>query len=85
MSTDIINGGMALIGAGFLFQNVRAIWKDKSYRGVRMTPTVFFITWGMWNLYYFYSIGQMYSLIGFSVIAVIDVMWICLMFKYRRN
>jgi len=85
MTPDMVNGLFEVVGGVLLIQNVLAIAKDKKYRGVRILPTVFFALWGLWNLYYYPYLDQMYSFLGGLFLFGSNLVWIILMVKYRNN
>lgn len=76
MTPDMINGSFELMGAFFLLLNVRQLYRDKELNGVHWAPTLFFSTWGVWNLYYYPSLGQWYSFAGGLAIVCINTFWL---------
>jgi hypothetical protein len=81
---DVVNGSFELLGGFMLWQNVRAIRRDKAVRGVRILPTAFFTLWGIWNLYFYPSLGQWASFVGGLNIVVANLIWVGLMVRYSR-
>lgn len=79
---DLINGLFEASGAVFLGMNVRQALKDKMIRGVHWGPTVYFTAWGIWNLYYYPSLGQWVSLAGGLGISGMNLVWAALMIRY---
>lgn len=76
MTPDMINGSFELMGAFFLLLNIRQLYRDKELNGVHWLPTLFFSTWGIWNLYYYPSLGQWYSFAGGLAIVCINTFWL---------
>jgi hypothetical protein len=82
---DAVNGLFELCGAVALWQNVRAIRRDKTIAGVHWGATAFFTTGGLWNLYYYPSLDQWASFAGGLAIAGVNLVWLGYVWKYRRN
>jgi hypothetical protein len=79
---DIINGLFELFGGSMVWMNVRQIAKDKAVKGVHWLPTLFFSSWGYWNLYYYPHLHQWMSFIGGLCIVAGNTCWVVLMLKY---
>jgi len=82
---DIINGCFEFGASLFQLINVIATYRDKKIRGIRIVPTMFFTSWGIWNLYYYPQLNQIWSFIGGLGIVITNLIWVVLMIKYRRN
>lgn len=83
---DMINGLLfELIGGLLLWKNVAAIRRDKKIAGVDWRPTVFYFTWGIWNLYYYPSLGQWFSFLGGILIVTANGIWLLYVYKYREK
>lgn len=85
MLPDIVNGLFEGLGALVLYQNVRAIRRDKEVKGIDWRVTLFFTAWGYWNLYYYPSLGQWFSFAGGLAICSMNCYWLSLAIKYRRS
>lgn len=85
MLPDLINGAFELLGGVALWQNVRRIRKDKQCRGVNWQVTLFFTSWGFWNLFYYPSLNQWASFTGGLNIVAANFVWLWYAIKYRRN
>lgn len=83
MWPDLINGTFELLGAVALWQNVRALYRDRVLRGVHWTPTAFFASWGLWNLFYYPSLDQWASFAGGVAIVAVNLVWLGLVIRYR--
>lgn len=81
---DNINGSFELYGGIAIFMNCWQLYKDKEVKGVNIWSTIFFNTWGIWNLYYYPSLGQWASFLGGVVITIGNTMWVSLMVHYLR-
>ncbi len=82
---DLTNGAFELLGGFSLWQNVRRLRRDKSIKGVDWRVTLFFTSWGLWNLYYYPHLDQWASFLGGLGIVAANAAWLYYVFKYRRN
>lgn len=85
ISPDLINGAFEASGAAFLLLNVARLVKDKRLNGIHWLPSVFFSSWGVWNLYYYPSLGQMWSFFGGLLIVLMNTVWLMLVAYYAVN
>jgi len=53
MNIDIINGSFELFGGILYLLNIKALYISKKVEGISLLPTVFFTSWGLWNLFYY--------------------------------
>ena len=81
--TDKINGGFELAGGFFLMLSIFQVWHDKSVAGVNPIHVGFFAVWGYWNLYYYKSIKQPWSLVASYFITAMNTLWLGLLIYYR--
>jgi len=58
--------------------------KDKSVSGLSIISVIFFTIWGYWNLFYYPSLGQMWSFAGGIVVVIANSIWTYLLLKYAR-
>lgn len=80
---DIINAIFEMAGGCFLWLNVMKLYKAKCVRGVSVACYIFYLGWGYWNLYYYPSLNQMWSLIGTTSVVLANTVWVYLAWKYR--
>lgn len=85
MIADLINGGFELLGGLFILNHCRVLYAQKAVRGVSVLSTAFFTLWGLWNLYFYPSLGQWASFAGGVVIVVANGVWIALALFYARR
>ena len=76
MNPDMINGLFEIFGAIVLCDNVRLIRKHKAVKGINPWTTVFFTSWGVWNLFYYPSLGQWFSFAGGVAIVAVNAVWL---------
>lgn len=86
ITSDVINGAFEFLGSVVLWRNVHALYRDKIYKGVRLSSTAFFMAWGYWNLYYYPSLGQYWSVAGGVSIVAANTVWaLQMVYYYYRN
>jgi hypothetical protein len=81
--SDRINGGFELAGGFFTVLHILRVLADKSVAGVSITTVLFFTLWGFWNLYYYKSISQRWSLVASYFITSMNVIWVSLLIYYH--
>lgn len=85
LTPDMINGLFELFGSAMLWTNVRQLHKDKEIKGINWWTVVFFTSWGIWNLFYYPSLNQMWSFYGGISIALANVTWLGMLLWYKFN
>jgi hypothetical protein len=84
MTPDLINGLFELAGVAFIFTSIRKLHQDKKVRGVSWAHVAYFSFWGIWNLFYYPSLGQWFSLAGGIGIVLANTVWLLLMLYYLQ-
>jgi drug/metabolite transporter superfamily protein YnfA len=82
LTPDLLNGLFEFVGGLLLWVNVRALYKAKVFKGVAIVPTAFFSAWGVWNLYFYPSLGQWFSFYGGLNIVIANIIWVLQMVWY---
>lgn len=82
---DLMNGAFEMLGAVAILGHVRRVFKDKAVAGVSIWSTVFFASWGFWNLYYYPQLEQWASLAGGVAIVLGNCLWIGGLVYYTRH
>ncbi len=85
MTNDLINGLFELGGAIAVLNHCRHLYRDKAVNGVSVLSTVFFTIWGLWNTYFYPTLGQYWSLIGGIAICMANALWVFLLIHYRNK
>lgn len=85
MWADKANGLYEMFGGFVVLLHCLRLYEDKKVRGVSITATIFFLSWGVWNLYYYPSLSQWYSFMGGCGIVAANALWIVMMIYYRRK
>ena len=79
---DLINGSFEMLGGAFILLSIRKLLRDKIVRGVSWIHVFYFAVWGIWNLYYYPSLGQTFSFIGGISVAVTNTIYTALLIWY---
>lgn len=83
MSTpDLINGSFEAVAALFTLNHCRVLWHDKAVAGVSVASMAFFTLWGVWNLWYYPSLGQTWSFAGGALLVVANAVYVALLFRF---
>lgn len=80
---DAINGAFEAFGALFVLNHCRVLHAHKSVRGVSVVSVVFFASWGVWNLWFYPSLGQWLSFLGGAGIVVANFIYVALLLHYK--
>lgn len=80
----VINSGFEMFASLFLILNCIQLYKDKSTKGVCLWTSLFFTSWGFWNLYYYPSMGDVCSFVAGVAVTIVNITY-CSMFIYYAN
>jgi len=69
----------------FIMPSILKLVHDKQVKGVSWVHASFFSVWGIWNLYYYPSLGQWNSFLGGIGIVTVNTIWVGLMIYYSRG
>lgn len=83
LTPDFGNGLFEAFGAVMAWRNAYQLWKDCEIRGVYWPIYYFYTAWGLWNLYYYPSLGQWLSAIAGAVLVLGNLAWVCLAMRLR--
>lgn len=83
-AADAANALLETLGGFFVLGHCRAVWRDRQVKGVSVISTVFFLVWGVWNLYYYPSLGQWLSLAGGIFLTLANLLWVSLLIYFSR-
>ena len=86
ISMDTVNGLFEFAGGLLCWVNVKTIYRDKRISGISWGVQAFFALWGIWNLFYYPSLGQWASFWGGLFLSVGNTTWVMMSIVYcRRN
>lgn len=78
MTPDTGNTLFELVGAFMAWRNALQLWRDREVKGVYWPIYYFYTAWGVWNLYYYPSLGQWGSTFAGAVLCAGNAVWIVL-------
>lgn len=78
MIPDLGNALFETLGAFFIWKSVGVLWKERQIKGVYWPAWVFYSMWGLWNLYYYPTMGQWYSFFAGCVLVTGNITWVVL-------
>lgn len=81
--SDLINGSFEFIGALAVVNNIRVLYNDKAIKGFSVLSSVFFLSWGYWNLVFYPHLNQWLSFVGGCCLAICNTIWIIMMGYYK--
>lgn len=76
LNYDVVNGLFEALGAVGVWGNFLKLRSDKAVAGVDWRSTLLFGLWGFWNLVYYPSLGQWWSLCGGVAICAGNAAWL---------
>lgn len=79
---DLVNGTYELMGGAMLLWDCLRLYRDKRVAGVNWQVKAYFLSWGLWNLYYYPSLAQWASFTGGCVIVLANALWVALALHY---
>ena len=85
MMFDIINGSFELLGAVAIADHCRVLYKAKRWEGISLWATLFFTTWGYWNMLYYSDLQQWWSMGAGILLATMNTLWVSLLWRYRKK
>lgn len=82
---DFVNALFQVMAGVFVLNHCRVLLHDKQVKGVSTASTMFFVTWGLWNLAYFPSLDQQWSLYGAIFVTGANVIYVAMQVYYKRR
>lgn len=82
---DAINALVEFGGAIMCWLNVRALYRDKSLKGVTWQSQAWGLGWNAWHLVYYTTLSQTLSFMGELFGASAVLAWLALAWRYRKN
>lgn len=79
---DFINGLFEGLASFMVLNHCRVLRQHCEVRGVSLLSTAFFLLWGIWNLFYYPSLGQIWSCIGGGCVVIANSVYLFLLLRY---
>jgi hypothetical protein len=83
VSYDLINAALVSLGGLFLIFTIWDIYRVKSVVGTHWATVLFFFLWACWNVVWYWSLGQPFTLMACSAFVVLNGWWLYLVVRYR--
>jgi len=80
---DQINAAFEFGGAIAVIPSILAAMRDKRIMGLSIWSTVFFASWGWWNLIYYPHLDQIWSAWAALLLAATNSVYLYLIWKYK--
>lgn len=80
---DMVNSALQVGGTAFTFVNVSKLYRTKCPKGVSFWAISFFVTWGIWQLYFYYGLGQWFSMGASFSMLIANGIYASLVLKYE--
>lgn len=81
---DLINGAFECFGGVAVFQSILKLRKDKKVAGVAWQHILFFLSWGLWNLFYYPHLGQWASFVGGVGVVAANTAYILMLWHFTK-
>ncbi len=73
---DSINAAFELGAGFFVLLSIRKAYQDKAVAGLSVWHIAFIAVWGFWNIYYYPTLGQMYSFYAGVFLVNVNTIWV---------
>jgi uncharacterized membrane protein len=85
VNPDQVNACFEGFGAVLTLLHVRRIWIDREVRGISTLAVVGFFAWGLWNLFYYPFLDQVYSFVAGIFLALANMLYVVLLIRYAST
>ena len=85
MTPDLINGLFEAFAGLFVLNHCRVLLHDRAVAGVSIASVAFFTLWGIWNLWYYPNLGQLWSLAGAVFIVLANAVYVGLLIHFAAQ
>lgn len=84
MSTwpDLINGTFEALAGLMVLNHCRVLAKDRAVAGVSIASVIFFALWGVWNLWYYPHLGQIWSMVGGIFVVLANLIYVAMLIRF---
>lgn len=83
---DLANAGFEGFGAFFALNHARVLYLHKIVRGVSAVSASFFLFWGIFNIFYYHHLDQMFSWAAGIAMTCANAfyVWLILYYKFKE-
>jgi hypothetical protein len=82
---DLVNALFELGGSLAVGASITRLWTDRRVAGVSVLMIGFFASWGLWNLFYYPSLGQHWSFAAGVLVCLANVIYCSMLIYYQRH
>lgn len=82
---SLILSMMFLACAAVLSFHIVQLYKDKQVKGVSLIPTYVFIATNIFEVVYFYRLGDIMPTIGSAMMLVSNIIWLSMALYYKHT
>lgn len=79
---DHINALFEFGGACAIALSVRRIARDKTIKGMHWAPIAFFTSWGIFNIFYYPAIDQIWSFRAGMLVTMVNLVYLSAIVRY---
>lgn len=76
MTPDMINGLFEMFGGVAIANHCRLIYRQRCVHGVSKLSVVFFLSWGLYNLWFYPHLDLPWSFAGGVVLCTMNFVWL---------
>ncbi len=76
MNADHVTALFELGATVMVCFNLYALYKDSQVKGVSIWTTVFFVLWGVWNLFFYPAYGLYWSYVAGALMLFANLIWV---------
>lgn len=82
---DLANAGFEFGGAIFILNHARVLFAEKIVRGISLVSIVFFLIWGIFNMFYYSHLEQSASWYAGIMVTLANLVWVSMIIYYRKR
>jgi len=85
VTPDHINALFEVFGGIFILNHCRQLYKDKHVAGVSILSVAFFVTWGLFNIFYYPHLNQTFSYYAAIFMTACNFLWVIMLTYYSKS
>lgn len=85
MSPDLINALFEFGGALAISLSVVRAIRERLIAGVSFAHVTFFTAWGLWNLFYYPHLDQLWSFAAGVLLTIVNAVYLVLWIKFHKR
>lgn len=85
VTPDQVNGAFEALASVMILNHTRALWKSRQAHGVSFLSSLFFTSWGFWNIWYYPHLEQLFSFYAGIAVVSANVFWNYSIWRIRQQ